>query len=74
MVVGLGTQFCTRGVRELGIRMLTFDTKTSLYVEDRVLQVPMVLEYDKIVGLDHEKGNLVITINTVQPTPFSSYH
>ncbi len=45
------TQFCTvRGVRGLGIRMLTIDTKTSLYDEDRGLQVPMTLEYDKIVG------------------------
>ena len=52
VVVGLETQFCTlvRGVRGLGIRMLTLDTKTSLYVEDRGLQVPMVLEDDKIVG------------------------
>ena len=32
----------------LGIRMLTLDTKTSLYSEDRVLQVPMVLEHDYI--------------------------
>ena len=32
--------------------MLTLDTKTSLYVEDRGLQVPMSLEYDKIVGLN----------------------
>ncbi len=52
VVVGLETQFCTlleRGVRGLGIRMLTLDT-TSLYVEDRGLQVPMTLEHDKIVG------------------------
>ncbi len=34
------------GVRGLGIRMLTFDTKTSLYIEDRGLQVPMTLEHD----------------------------
>ena len=39
-----------RGVRGLGIRMLTIDTKTSLYTEDRGLQVPMTLEHDKIVG------------------------
>ena len=32
-----------RGVGGLGIRMLTLDTKTSLYTEDRGLQVPMVL-------------------------------
>ena len=37
-----------RGVGGMGIRMLTIDTKTSLYVEDRVLHVPMVLEYDYI--------------------------
>jgi len=47
--------YTVRGVRGLGLRMLTLDTKTSLYSEDRGLQVPMVLEYDKIVGLDHEK-------------------
>jgi hypothetical protein len=45
VVVGLEEQFCTlttvRGVRGLGIRMLTVDTKTSLYTEDRGLQVPM---------------------------------
>jgi hypothetical protein len=28
-------------VRGLGIRMLTFDTKTSLYTEHPELQVPM---------------------------------
>ncbi len=37
-------------MRGLGIRMLTLDTKTSLHVEDRGLQVPMTLEYDKIGG------------------------
>jgi hypothetical protein len=30
--------------------MLTLDTITSLYTEDRELQVPMVLEDGKIVG------------------------
>ena len=46
-----GTVLCTvRGVRGMGIRMLTFDTKTSLYTEDRGIQVPMTLENDKIVG------------------------
>ena len=34
-------------MRGLGIRMLTLDT-TSLYAEDRGIQVPMVLEHDKI--------------------------
>ena len=43
--------YTVRGVRGLGIRMLTFDTKTSLYIEDRGLQIPMTLEtHDKIVG------------------------
>ena len=37
-------------MRGLGIRMLTRDTKTSLYVEDRGLQVPMTLENGKIGG------------------------
>ena len=37
-----------RGVGGLGIRILTFDTKTSRYVEDRGLQVPTVLEHDYI--------------------------
>jgi hypothetical protein len=32
------------------VRMLTLDTKSSLYVEDRVFQVPMSLEHDRIVG------------------------
>ena len=34
----------------LGIRMLTLDTKTSLYVEDRGFQVPIALEHSKIGG------------------------
>ena len=43
--------YTVRGVRGLGIRMLTLDTKTSLYAEDRGrLQVPTTLEKDKIVG------------------------
>jgi hypothetical protein len=42
--------YTVRGVRGLGIRMLTLDTKTSLYAEDRGLQVPMTLDHDKIVG------------------------
>jgi hypothetical protein len=37
-------------VRGLGIRMLTLDTKTSLYVEDRGFQVPMDLEHGKNGG------------------------
>jgi hypothetical protein len=38
-----------RGVRGSGIRMLTLDTKTSLFTEDRGFQVPMTLDHDKIV-------------------------
>jgi hypothetical protein len=34
----------------MGIRMLTLDTETSLYAEDRGLPVPMSLDHDKIVG------------------------
>jgi hypothetical protein len=41
--------YTVRGVRGLGIRMLTLVTKTSLYTEDRGLQVPITLEHDKIV-------------------------
>ena len=42
--------YTVRGVRGLGFRMLTLDTKTSLYAEDRGLQVPMTLEHGNIVG------------------------
>ena len=42
--------YTVRGARGLGIRTLTLDTKTSLYAEDRGLQVPMTLNHDKIVG------------------------
>jgi hypothetical protein len=42
--------YTVRGVRGLGIRMLTLDTKTSLYAEDRELQVPMALEHAKNCG------------------------
>jgi hypothetical protein len=42
--------YTVRGVRGLGIRMLTLDTRTSLYTEDRGLQVPMALEHGKIEG------------------------
>ena len=41
--------YTVRGVRGLGIRMLTLDT-TSLYAEDRGLQVPMALKHGNIVG------------------------
>jgi hypothetical protein len=47
---GGGTQdtvlYIVRGVRGLGIRMLTLDTKTSLYDEDQGFQVPMVLDHE----------------------------
>jgi hypothetical protein len=43
------TRICSLGgVGGLGIRTLTLDTETSLYTEDRGLQVPMVLEHDYI--------------------------
>ena len=46
---GGGTVLHTvRGVGGMGIGMLTIDTKTSLYTEDRGLQVPMVLDHDYI--------------------------
>ncbi len=51
LVVGLKGKvlYTVRGVGGLGIRMLTLDTKTSLYAEDRGLQVPMrVLDHDYI--------------------------
>ena len=48
-MVGLRTQFyIVRGVGGLGSRMLTLDTETSLYTEDRGIQVSMVLEHDYI--------------------------
>ena len=51
MVVGLGSQFCTLlEVWVLGVGMSTFGAQTSLYVEDRRIQVPMDLEHGNIVG------------------------
>jgi hypothetical protein len=51
VVVGLGVHLCTLlEVWVLGVGMSTLDTQTSLYAEDRGLQVPMTLEYDNIVG------------------------
>ncbi len=38
--------YTVRGVRGLGIRMLTLDTKTSLYTEDRGIHVPMTLDHE----------------------------
>ncbi len=58
MCVGVGrvmcAQFCdtVSGVRGLGIRMLTLDTKTSLYTEDQGLQEPMTLDKIKLWGLN----------------------
>ena len=50
-MVGLGAQFCTLlEVWVLGVGMSTFVAQTSLYAEDRGIQVPMVLEHDIIVG------------------------
>ena len=44
MVVELGAQLCTLlEVWVLGVGMLTLDTTTFLYAEDRGLQVPMTL-------------------------------
>ena len=51
VVVGPGAQLCALlEVWVLGVGMLTLDTKTSLYSEDRGLQVPMTLEHGNIVG------------------------
>ena len=49
VVVGLArAQLCTLlEVWVLGVGMLTLDTTTFLYAEDRGLQVPMTLEHDK---------------------------
>ena len=50
-VVGLGAQFCTLlEVWVLGVGMSTLGAQTSLYAEDRGIQVPMALEHDNIVG------------------------
>ena len=51
VVVGPGAQLCTLlEVWVLGVVMSTHDVQTSLYAEDRGLQVPMTLEHDNIVG------------------------
>jgi hypothetical protein len=51
MQSGVGTWdtslYTVRGVRGLGIRMLTLDTKTSMYVEDRGIQVLIDPDHDK---------------------------
>ena len=53
VVVGLGAQFCTLlEVWVLGVGMSTLDAQTSLYAEDRGLQVPKALEHDNIVGTE----------------------
>ena len=49
--MGLGAQFCTLlEVWVLGVGMSMFDVQTSLYAEDRGIQVPMALEHVSIVG------------------------
>ncbi len=51
VVVGLGTHLCTLlEVWVLGVGMSTLDAQTSLYAEDRGIQVPMTLDHDNIVG------------------------
>ena len=50
-MVGLGSQFCTLlEVWVLGVGMSTLGAQTSLYDEDRGIQVPMTLEDGIIVG------------------------
>ena len=51
VVVGLGAQVCTLlEVWVLGVGMSTLGAQTSLYAEDRGIQVPMALEHGNIVG------------------------
>ena len=51
VVVGPGSQLCTLlEVWVLGVGMSTFDSQTTLYDEDRGLQIPMSLEHGNIVG------------------------
>ncbi len=51
MVVGLGVQFCTLlEVWVLGVGMSTLGAQTSLYDEDRGIQVPLSLDHVIIVG------------------------
>ena len=51
VVVGPGVQLCTLfEVWVLGVGMSTLGAQSSLYAEDRGLQVPMSLEHDNIVG------------------------
>ena len=51
VVVGPGTQLCTLlEVWVLGVGMSTLDAQTSLYAEDRGLQVPMTLEHYNYTG------------------------
>ena len=50
VVVGLGAQLCTLlEVWVLGVGMSTLGAQTSLYAEDRGIQVPMTLEHGNIV-------------------------
>ena len=49
--MGLGSQFCTLlEVWVLGVGMSTLGAQTSLYTEDRGIQVPMTLDHGNIVG------------------------
>jgi hypothetical protein len=54
--------YTVRDVRGLGIMMLTLDT-TSLYVEDRGIQVPMTLKHGQNGG-----GLSFVTNCLVDPT------
>ena len=50
-MVGLGAQLCTLlEVWVLGVGMSTLVAQTSLYTEDRGIQVPMTLDHCNIVG------------------------
>ena len=66
MVVVPGAQLCTLlEVWVLGVGMSTFDAKTSLYAEDRGIQVPMTLKYD--IGHTIDSGiDLSITIDKLR--------
>ena len=51
VVVGPGAQLCTLlEVWVLGVGMSTLGAQTSLYAEDRGLQVPMTQDHGNIVG------------------------
>jgi hypothetical protein len=58
----------------LGIRMLTLDTKTSLYSEDRGRQVPMVLELDYIPYAYKPHTHHIHTKLSVPRPSFRTFH